>query len=93
MRRTSYAVLGAYGLYLGAIHFASEWSGSGESSAFLPFLPFFLLYPVTGGLYYGSSGRNEWAAPLTYAFLGFLLVGIGLVLERRQAVPLAAPAA
>jgi hypothetical protein len=92
LRRTSYAVLGAYGLYLAAIHFASEWSDSGESSAFLPYLPFFLLYPVTGGFDYGSSGRNEWAAPLTYAFLGFLLVGLGLVLERRQAVAVATPA-
>jgi hypothetical protein len=90
-RRTSYAVLGAYGLYLAAIHFASEWSGGSESSAFLPYLPFFLLYPVTQGFYYGST-RNEWAAPLTYAFLGFLLVGLGLLLERRQAVPVARPA-
>jgi hypothetical protein len=93
VRRTSYAVLGAYGLYLAAIHFASEWSDAGESAGFYPYLPFFLLYPVTQGFDYGSSGRNDWAAPLTYAFLGFLLVGLGLLLERQRAAAVAAPAA
>ena len=84
-RRTSYAVLGAYGLYLAAIHFGGEWSG--ESTELLPFLPFYLLFPLTGGLYYEeSSGSHEWALPLTFAFLGFLLVAVGLLLERRQAV-------
>jgi hypothetical protein len=84
-KRSSYAVLGAYGLYLGAVHFAGEWSG--RSTELLPFLPFYLLFPLTGGLYYydESSGGHEWALPLTFAFLGFLLVAIGLVLERREA--------
>ena len=85
LKRSSYVVLGAYGLYLAAIHFASEWSGGSETAAFLPYLPFFFLFPITQGFYYESLTGNEWAAPLTYAFLGFLLVGLGLVLERRRA--------
>jgi hypothetical protein len=82
-RRSSYAVLGAYGLYLAAIHFAGEWSG--RSTELLPYLPFYLLFPLTGGLYYEESGGREWAFPLTFAFLGFLLVALGLLLERREA--------
>jgi hypothetical protein len=90
-RRTSYAVLGAYGLYLAAIHFGGEWSG--ESTELLPYLPFYLLFPLTGGIYNeGSSGGHEWALPLTFAFLGFLLVAIGLLLERRGEAAVAAPA-
>jgi hypothetical protein len=85
--RSTYAVLGAYGLYLAAIHFAGEWSG--RSVELLPYLPFYLLFPLTGGgfFYYdeGSSGGSEWALPLTFAFLGFLLVALGLLLERRDA--------
>ena len=80
--RSSYAVLGAYGLYLAATHFATEWSHSEYST--LEYLPLLLLSPFTFGLSVdvGPHG-HAYAAPLTFAFLGFLLVVVGLVLERR----------
>jgi hypothetical protein len=83
-RRSSYAVLGAYGLYLAAVHFASEWSGQGiEAFGYLPFLLFFPF--LEGAFYEAGKGGRGWAAPLTFAFLGFLLVVLGLLLERRRA--------
>jgi hypothetical protein len=81
-RRSSYAVLGAYGLYLSTIHFAGKWSG--EDLAFYPYLPFFLFFPFEQSFYYTSGTGDEWVVPLTFAFLGFLLVAIGLLLERRD---------
>ena len=82
VRRSSYAVLGAYGLYLAATHFATEWSHSEYST--LAYLPILLLSPFTFGFSVdvGPHG-HAYAAPLTFAFLGFLLVVVGLVLERR----------
>jgi hypothetical protein len=70
--RSSWAVLGAFGLFLAAAHFAAEW-GSAQIAA-----------PVLGGLLSGAGG-NRWAGPLVYAFLGFLLVVLGLIVERRRA--------
>ena len=72
------------GLYLAAIHFAGEWSG--RSSELLPYLPFYIFFGLTGGgfFYYDdTSAGHEWAFPLVFAFLGFLLVALGLLLERR----------
>ncbi len=58
-RRSSWAVLGATGLFLSAYHFAIEWSRSTDS--------------VTGL----RSGR-DWVPYAVFAFLGFLLVSLGL---------------
>jgi hypothetical protein len=87
VKRSSYAVLGAYGLYLVATHFADKWSRAATS--LLDVLPYLFLTPFLG---FGSDlggvtprGGRDWAAPLTFAFLGFVLVGIGLLLERRHA--------
>ena len=82
-RRSSYAVLGAVGLYLAAIHFVEKWSGQASDAvavvSFLVFQPFY-----ENGYYEGPERHvHDWAAPLTYAFLGFLLVALGLLHERR----------
>ena len=69
--RSSWAVLGAFGLFLAAGHFAAEW---GSAAIAAPFL---------GDLLSGAGG-HRWAGPLVYAFLGFLLVVLGLVVERRR---------
>jgi hypothetical protein len=68
--RSSWAVLGAFGLFLAAGHFAAVWGSEAIAT------PFF------GGELLGSGG-HRWAGPLVYAFLGFLLVALGIGLERR----------
>lgn len=70
--RSSWAVLGAFGLFLAAGHFAATW---GSAAIATPFL---------GDLV--SRHGNRWAGPLVYAFLGFLLVALGLAVgaERRR---------
>jgi hypothetical protein len=87
VNRSSYAVLGAYGLYLAATHFADKWSHAATS--ILDVLPFLFLTPFIG---FGSSlggetvrGSRDWVTPVTFAFLGFLLLALGLLIERRRA--------
>ncbi len=87
-RRSSYAVLGAYGLYLSATYFAETWSGNeGAEAAFVAFpvgIVVYLFSPFFGGYDEYDGGGRDWAAPLTFAVLGFLLVVLGLVLARRR---------
>jgi hypothetical protein len=58
-RRSSWAVLGAVGLFLSGYHFAREWS-EGTTT-------------VTG-----LSNPREWVPYAVFAFVGFLLVALGL---------------
>ena len=68
-RRSSWAVFATVGLLTAGAHFANEWSrGHGGSSSILsPFVP----VDVRG-----------WAPPLVFAFVGFLLVALGLSRRR-----------
>ena len=52
-------------------HFANEWASGGSSASFGPL----------GG--FGFQFRG-WVPPLVYAFTGFLLVALGLVVARRR---------
>ena len=63
--RSSWAVLGALGLFLAAGHFASEWSGGA-----------FELFD--------GEATTDWAPLVVFAVLGFLLVALGLLVERRR---------
>ena len=68
--RSSYAVLAAIGLFLTTTHFVGEWFVT-------PFIPF-----ISG---FDSSGSSRaWAAALTYAVYGLVLVLLGLWLARRR---------
>jgi hypothetical protein len=58
-RRSSWAVLGAVGLFLSAYHFTLEWSRSVDS--------------VTG-----LTTSRDWVPYAVFAFVGFLLVALGL---------------
>jgi hypothetical protein len=69
--RSSWAVLGTVGLLLSAGHFAIEWTRIGFSIVFAGVIP--------------SSGSRGWVPPLVYAFVGFLLVALGLLVGRRRA--------
>lgn len=75
--RSSYAVLGAVGLYLAWSHFVESWVGT-DDEPFIPF-PFFAD---------GESTGNDVARIVLYALYGLALVAIGLVLERRRREPL-----
>ena len=68
--RSSYAVLGAIGLFLAWSHFVEKWLDSSLLSS-IPVL---------------SEGEqvNVWGRTLLYALYGFVLVAIGLWLERRR---------
>jgi hypothetical protein len=70
--RSSWAVLGTVGLMLSAGHFAIEWTRVGFSIVFAGVVP--------------SSGPRGWVPPLVYAFVGFLLVALGLLVGRRRAL-------
>jgi hypothetical protein len=70
--RSSWAVLGTVGLLLSAGHFAIEWTRVGYSIIFAGVIP--------------SSGSRGWVPPLVYAFVGFLLVALGLRVGRRRAL-------
>lgn len=72
--RSSWAVLGAFGLFLAAAHFAAEW---GSAAIAAPFL---------GDLVSGAGG-HRWAGPLVFAVLGFLFVALGIVVERQRRAP------
>jgi hypothetical protein len=70
--RSSWAVLGTVGLLLSAGHFVIEWNRVGYSIIFAGVIP--------------SSGSRGWVPPLVYAFVGFLLVALGLLVGRRRAL-------
>jgi hypothetical protein len=75
LSRSSYAVLGAFGLFLAATYFIVKW--------FLVFSPASFGYTIFG-LGSASAGGRFWAAALGYAVYGLALMALGLVLERRR---------
>jgi hypothetical protein len=91
LMRSSWVVLGAWGLLQVATHFSDKWSGL-SGGEFFPLSLF--LFPLFG-LGYGDplegGGNHVWVPPVTYAILGFVFVGIGLFIARRRrdAIPAA----
>lgn len=78
-RRSSWAVLGAFGLFLTAAHFIDQWFG--------PILTFSLFGE-------GTKAKHAWAVPLGFVVLGFVYVALGIRLRRGEAStrsPAAAP--
>jgi hypothetical protein len=67
--RSSWAVLGAWGLLAATSHFSTEWASDSGGSSFGPL---------------GSFAYRGWVPPLVFAFTGFLLVALGLVVARRR---------
>jgi hypothetical protein len=74
--RSSYAVLGALGLALSAAYFVNRWAGTS----------------IEDVLGLGEHRRTHpWATPLVLAVLGFVLVALGLLLERGRRATVAGP--
>lgn len=67
--RSSWAVLGALGLLAATSHYAAEWSHDNRGISVVPF---------------ASFGFRGWVPPLVFAFTGFLLVTLGLMVARRR---------
>jgi hypothetical protein len=69
-RRSTWTVLGAFGLLLTTAHFVDKWFGDLN--------PFFLIF--------GSGGevKHDWARPLGFVMLGFAYVALGIMLRRRE---------
>jgi hypothetical protein len=67
--RSSWAVLAALALLAATSHFSNEWSSGGSTHVF--------------GLSFGIQYRG-WVPPLVFAFTGFLLVALGIVVARRR---------
>lgn len=80
LSRSSYAVLGAFGLFLAATYFIVKW--------------FVVSFPLPFGLFGGSqAGGRFWAAALGYAVYGLALMALGLALERRRRNAVVSPSA
>ena len=80
--RSSWVVLGGWGILQSGAHFADKWSDVG--AAF--FFPFYFLFPFSIGFEgeYGGESNKAWAGPLVFAGTGFILIGIALLLARRR---------
>lgn len=88
LSRSSWAVLGAWGILQTATFFADKWSDVAESFAY----PLFFIVPFVLGTF-GEGDyhehRHNWIGPLIYAFTGLVFIGIALWLARRSRPPLA----
>ena len=84
--RSSYAVVGALGLYLAWSHFVDKWTDTSVSTPFYG-------EELTPSLSEESGDASVWGAALLYVVFGFALVAIGLWLERRRPVEATEPAA
>lgn len=82
--RSSWVVLGAWGILQSTAHYADKWSDVGE----VFFFPFYFLFPfsLTFDVEYGRDSGHEWAGPLVFAGVGLILIAIALLLARRRRV-------
>lgn len=89
LMRSSWVVLGAWGILQTAGHFAAKWS---EDVLALSFTAFYL-FPFLLAAAFDETATNPadhpWAAALVFALTGWLFLLIALVLarRRREAVP------
>jgi hypothetical protein len=82
--RSSWAVLGGWGILQTAAFFADKWSDLSEG-----FFPFFYFFPFVisfDGDY--SEHAHDWLGPLVFAVTGLLFLGIAVWLARRSRPPL-----
>jgi hypothetical protein len=85
LMRSSWVVLGGWGMLQTAGYFADKWSDVTEA-----FFPLFYLFPFfisLDGDY--SEHKHNWLGPLVFAIAGALFIALGLVLARRSRPPLA----
>jgi len=88
LMRSSWIVLGAWGILQTAEHFAAKWSTIGDVLFF--FLPF-PFFPFQAGSFDEEPAAHEWAGALVFIAAGLVFVAIALLLaqRRRDTVPAA----
>jgi hypothetical protein len=81
--RSSWAVLGAWGMLQTAAHFGEKWSELG-GLAFAAFylFPFVLIDAYSEG--FEERAMHPWASALVFALTGLVFIAIGLLLARRR---------
>jgi hypothetical protein len=84
LARSSWAVLGAWGLLQATTHFAEQWASQEFLFPLFYFVPFFFLFAFGGESLPSENPEHEWAGPLLYVALGLAFVMIGLVLAHRR---------
>jgi hypothetical protein len=82
LARSSWIVIGAWGLLLTATHFADKWSDVVGGGLFPFYLLLFPFYIFAGD--FGARDEHQWAGPLIYAGLGLFFFGLALLLARRR---------
>jgi hypothetical protein len=81
--RSSWAVLGAWGMLQTAAHFGEKWSELGG----LAFAAFYLFPFVLADAFdesYEQRATHPWASALVFAVTGLVFIGIGLLLAHRR---------
>jgi hypothetical protein len=82
--RSSWVVLGAWGVLQATAHFAVEWANTVSPALFVVFYLFpFALLDAFGG-HSSSASPHPWAAPVTFLVVGTVLLALGLVIARRR---------
>ena len=79
--RSSWVVLAAWGLLQVTTHFAEKWADVGVLGLFPLGLS---LFPFFGYDESGAHKEHAWAGAISYAVLGVVLIGIGLLIARRR---------
>ena len=83
LMRSSWVVLGAWGILQTTSYFADKWSDI--TIAFFPVLYLFPFVTLSGlGDGFEESNAHEWAGPLAFAVAGIVFIGIALRLARRR---------
>jgi hypothetical protein len=84
LARSSWIVLGAWGLLQTAEHFAAKWSSVGDVLLFF-FLPFpFFPFQEPSFDETEAASAHEWAGPLVFVAAGLLFMAVALFLARRR---------
>ena len=88
LSRSSWVVLGGWGILQTAAHFADKWSDIAAAGGFLifPLFPFVLLSGLDGE--FAAHHAHEWAGPVVFAITGLLFIALALFYARRSRPPI-----
>ena len=85
LSRSSWVVLGAWGILQTTAYFADKWSDIGEF-----FFPLFYLFPFFIDFDdFGEQPAHDWLGPLVFALAGAVFIGLGIFYARRSRPALA----
>jgi hypothetical protein len=86
--RSSWVVLGGWGILQTAAHFSDKWSDIAAGGfLFFPLFPFVALSGLDGGS--GERHAHEWAGPVVFAITGVVFIALAVFMARRSRPPIA----